>query len=352
MRSFEKYVKEIKPASKDLYELCAIRQTKLTKPPGALGFLEAVACKFGSISAAFPPSVPVKPVVCVFAGDHGVLDEGISPWPQEVTLQMVANFLSGGAAINAIAKQVGATVVVIDIGVAGDTSGFKGLVSRKVRSGTGNLAREDAMSIEEVKDAIQVGVDVAASEISKGADLLVTGDMGIGNTTPSSALISWFAGEDIVNTTGRGTGIDDAMMSVKENAIRAAHQRLRESQVQDPVAVLGAIGGLEIAGLVGLIIGGCHAGVPIVLDGLIADSAAVVAHALNPNIVDYLFAGHRSTEPGAKVALEMLDLRPILDLDLRLGEGTGGCLSIPIIQAAVRSLVEMATFDEAGVSEN
>lgn len=344
-------ISSISPASKANYQRGLDRQAALTKPPGALGLLEEISCRFSAISKEFPPKVPSNPVVCVFASDHGILEEGVTPWPQEVTIQMVANFLAGGAGINAIAKQVGAEVTVVDIGVAGDTSGLAGIVNKKVRRGTDNLAKRPAMSVAEAEEAIQAGFDVAQSVIDQGCDLLVIGDMGIGNTTPSAALISWFAGSAVADTTGRGTGIDDERMALKMKAIEAGHARLSADGEPDATSVLASIGGLEIAGMVGLILAGALRRVPIVLDGVIADAAAVVSCELCPVVRDFLFAGHLSQEPGAQIALDHIGLKPILLLDLRLGEGTGACLSVPIIQSAVRTLVEMATFESAGVSE-
>ncbi len=349
--NFKDAINLIQPASKVNYAKGVERQAVLTKPAGALGFLEVIANQFCSISPEFPPRVPSSPVVCVFASDHGVLEEGITPWPQEVTTQMVANFLNGGAAINAIAKQIGAKVSVIDIGVAGDTSRYAGVIDKKIRLGTDNLARRPAMTLKDAEDAVQAGFDVANEVIDEGCDLLVIGDMGIGNTTPSAALISWFTNSDVEETTGRGTGIDDDHMVVKIKAIKAAHSRLQGEGLSDPLEILASIGGLEIAGMVGLILAGALRRVPVVLDGVIADAAAVVGYQLTRNAKDYLFAGHLSQEPGAQKALDYIGLKPVLVLDLRLGEGTGGCLSVPIIQSAVRTLVEMATFDSAGVSE-
>ncbi len=349
--NFKEAINSIEPGSEINYKKSVERQSMLTKPAGALGFLEDLSCQFSAISKEFPPAVPESPVVCIFASDHGVLEEGITPWPQEVTTQMVANFLAGGAAINAIAKQVGAKVSVIDIGVAGDTSKLAGVIDKKIRAGTDNLAQRPAMSVSEAEMAIQAGFDVAMSMIDSGSDILVIGDMGIGNTTPSAALISWFTKSGVEETTGRGTGIDDDRMILKIKAIKSAHQRLSGENVSDPVQVLASIGGLEIAGMVGLILAGSIRRIPVVLDGVIADAAAVVSYQLNSRVKDFLFAGHLSQEPGARKSLDYLGLKPILTLDLRLGEGTGACLSVPIIQSAVRTLVEMATFDSAGVSE-
>lgn len=348
---FTKAIASIVPASTGKLQMAMDRQQRLTKPPGALGRMEEIANKYAALAGAFPPEVPGSPMVFVFASDHGILEEGVSPWPQEVTVQMVSNFISGGAAINAIAKQVGAAVQVIDIGVAASTAHLQGVIDKKVRPGTANLAAGPAMTQEEAMLALQAGFDVALAAVESGCDLLVTGDMGIGNTSPSAGLISWYVNSNVADTTGRGTGIDDDRLARKIRAIESGLARLGKSSPSGPVDVLSAIGGLDIAGIAGLILGGAFCAKGVVLDGVIAAAAAVVAYQFTPNIVDYLFAGHLSCEPGAKKALDYLQLKPILDLGLRLGEGTGGCMSVPIIQASVRTLAEMATFDSAGVSE-
>jgi nicotinate-nucleotide--dimethylbenzimidazole phosphoribosyltransferase len=331
---------------------------RLTKPRGSLGRLEAVAVQLASISGESPPPVPEPGVVAVFAGDHGVLAEGVSPWPAEVTAQMVANFCAGGAAINVLARQAGADVVVVDVGVAADLGPgldeVETLVLAKVRRGTANLAVEPAMSVEETTAALDIGATVAADLVSKGARCLITGDMGIGNTTPSAALLAAFTGRPASAVTGRGTGIGDDEWAGKVRVVERGLDRTEAagaSPVVDPMAVLASLGGLEIAALVGFIVGGAAARVPVLVDGVIAVAAAVVAEALAPGCTAFCFAGHRSSEPGASVGLEHLGLVPLLDLDLRLGEGTGGCLALPILQAGARIVREMATFDSAGVSE-
>jgi nicotinate-nucleotide--dimethylbenzimidazole phosphoribosyltransferase len=325
------------------------RQDRLTKPPGSLGRLEAAGIQLSAIARRCPPPVPEPAVVAVFAADHGVLAEGISPWPQEVTAQMVANFGAGGAAVNVLARHVGAEVVVIDVGVAGDLPEVPGLRRSKVRAGTDNLAKGPAMSVAEAAAALDVGADLATELVSGGARCLLTGDMGIGNTTPSAALIATLCGRSPAEVTGRGTGIDDERMARKVEIVAAAVAR--ESGEHVPLSLLASIGGLEIAALAGYIVGGAAAGVPVLLDGVIAAAAAVVAAAMVPDSTGYLFAGHLSTEPGASAALEHLGLIPLLDLDLRLGEGTGACLALPVLQAAALVLAEMATFDSAGISE-
>jgi len=288
--------------------------------------------------------------VAVFAGDHGVLEEGISPWPQEVTAQMVANFSAGGAAISVLARQLGVEVVVVDVGVASELGDLPGLRRAKVRFGTANLAKGAAMSEAEAEAALDAGAALAAELVDAGYRCLLTGDMGIGNTTPSAALIASLCHRSAAEVTGRGTGIDDERLARKVEIVAAAVARASED-ASTPLGVLASLGGLEIAALAGYIVGGAARGVPVLLDGVIASAAAVVASAMVPDALGYLVAGHRSTEPGATVALEHLGLDPLLDLDLRLGEGTGACLALPVLQAAARVLGEMATFDSAGVSE-
>jgi nicotinate-nucleotide--dimethylbenzimidazole phosphoribosyltransferase len=326
------------------------RHDRLTKPPGSLGQLEDAGVQLCAMARRCPPPVPEPATVAIFAADHGVLAEGISPWPQEVTAQMVANFGAGGAAINVLARPVGVDVVVIDVGVATELPEVPGLRRAKVRLGTDNLAVGPAMSLTEAEAALDVGAALAAELVEGGARCLLTGDMGIGNTTASAALISVLCHRSPVEVTGRGTGIDDERMARKVEIVTAAVGRATREEL-GPVALLASIGGLEIAALAGYIVGGAAAGVPVILDGVIAAAAAVVAVALVPDSVGYLIAGHRSSEPGATAALEHLGLVPLLDLNLRLGEGTGACLALPLLQAAARVLCEMATFDSAGVSE-
>ena len=322
---------------------------RLTKPRGSLGRVESIGLRLAGIAGSSPPPLPAPAAVAVFAGDHGVLAEGVTPWPQDVTAQMVQNFTAGGAAINVLARQVGARVVVVDVGVAAELDAAPGLERRKVRSGTGNLAREPAMTIDEARRALDVGVEVAVRLVADGAACLVTGDMGIGNTTPSAALVAAFTGCGAAEVTGRGTGIDDPTLARKVGAVDAALARTPNRD--DPLAVLASLGGLEIAALTGFVVGGAAARVPVVVDGVIADAALLTAAQLVPRAVHFCFAGHRSTEPAARVVLDTLGLAPIIDLDLRLGEGTGACLALPVLEAAARILGEMATFDAAGVTD-
>jgi nicotinate-nucleotide--dimethylbenzimidazole phosphoribosyltransferase len=295
-----------------------------------------------------PPPVPENPAVLVCAGDHGVLERGVSPWPQAVTAAMVGNFCDGGAAVTAIAKTVGARVSVLDVGVAGELKGHPRLRSAKVRRGTGDLSGGQAMSRDEAARAVMAGAGVAEELVeSGGVDLLVTGDMGIGNTTAAACLISAFTGSPAKETTGRGTGIDDKTLKLKVNVVEDA-LRLHATDIEDPLGVLAAVGGLEHAAIVGVILMGAVYGVPVILDGVVSNSAALVAGALAPRSAGYLVAGHRSAEPGARIALGYLELEPLLDLGMRLGEGTGGLLAVPLVQAAARTLAEMATLEELG----
>jgi nicotinate-nucleotide--dimethylbenzimidazole phosphoribosyltransferase len=326
------------------------RQDNLTKPRGSLGQLEDVSVQLAGLAGECPPPLPEPAAVAVFAADHGVYAQGVSPWPQEVTVQMVGNFLAGGAVINALAAQSGATVVVVDIGVAADLDAADGLLQRKVRAGTRDLTVEAAMTREEAVQAIEVGLEVATDLVSRGHRCLVTGDMGIANTTASAALIAAFTGSTPAEVTGRGTGIDDAMLAHKTSVVEAA-LALHRPDPADPIATLAAVGGLEHAGLVGLILGAAAARVPVVLDGVIAGAAALVAAALAPDSVGAMIAGHRSAEPGAARALAHLGLRPLVDLDLRLGEGSGAVLALSLVQSAARILRDVATFDSAGVTE-
>jgi nicotinate-nucleotide--dimethylbenzimidazole phosphoribosyltransferase len=323
------------------------RHDQLTKPPGSLGRLEEAGARLAAVARRCPPPVPEPAAVAVFAGDHGVLAEGVTPWPQEVTAQMVANFCAGGAAVNVLARHVGATVTVVDVGVATDLPAAPGLERRKVRAGTADLARGPAMSGAEAAEALDVGAEIAAALVAGGARCLLTGDMGIGNTTPSSAVIAALTGRPPEEVTGRGTGIDDERMARKREVVAGAARRVAGRPARE---VLAEVGGLEIAALAGYVVGGAAAGVPVLLDGVIAGAAALVAVALAPASGGYLFAGHRSSEPGATVALAQLGLQPLLDLELRLGEGTGACLALPVLQAAAKVLSEMATFTSAGVS--
>ena len=343
-------VTRIEPASEQAVAAADARQAMLTKPRGSLGALELLGSRLAGMYAECPPPLPAPVAIAVFAGDHGVHAQGVSPWPQEVTTQMVGNFLAGGAVINALGRQVGADVTVVDVGVAGDVPAAPGLLSRKVARGTADLSQGPAMTEEEVLAAVEVGIEVASSLVAQGNRLLVTGDMGIANTTASAALTSVFTGSDVAEVTGRGTGIDDATLERKIEVIRTA-LRVNAPVADRPLEALAAVGGLEHAAVVGLLLGAAAARTPVILDGVIACSAALVARAIAPAAADYWVAGHRSVEPGASLALRALGLEPLVDRQLRLGEGSGAALAVPLVQSAARSLREVATFDSAGVTD-
>jgi nicotinate-nucleotide--dimethylbenzimidazole phosphoribosyltransferase len=351
------------------------RLTRMTVPPGALGQVAEVGVRLSGLAGQCPPPVPEPAVVAVFAGDHGVHARGVTPWPQEVTHQMVANFLAGGAAVNAFAHQVGAEVVVVDVGVAATLDESPGLLPRKVRRGTADMTAGPAMSREEARAAVVTGVEVARDLVAAGNRLLVTGDMGIANTTASAALVCAFTGAAPEVVTGRGTGIDDAMLAHKTAVVREAlalhgllppdptEGHLRSSSSTegaprserlpaeaDPLGALAAVGGLEIAGIAGLLLGGAALRTPVVVDGVVAGAAALVAAALAPTASHAWLGGHRSVEPAHTLALTHLGLEPLLDLGLRVGEGTGALLAAPLVAAAARALAEVATFDAAGVA--
>jgi nicotinate-nucleotide--dimethylbenzimidazole phosphoribosyltransferase len=340
----------IRPLDVPAMEAARALQGRLTKPAGALGQLEELSIRLAGLAHQCPPPMLEHATVVVFAGDHGVHARGVTPWPQEVTAQMVANFLGGGAVINAFARQVGAQVTVVDVGVASPLDPAAGLVLAKVREGTRDMTVEPALTREEAEQAIEVGITVANQLVDGGCRVLLTGDMGIANTTPAAALIAVFTRADPGRVTGLGTGIDSDTHSRKVAVIRQALE-LHRPDPADPIGVLASVGGLEHAALVGLVLGGAARGVPVILDGVVACAAALAAAELAPHANGAMVAGHLSVEPGASVALTHLDLEPMVDLGLRLGEGTGAVLALPIVASAVRVLHEVATFDSAGVSE-
>src|SRR5574340_312864 len=345
----ESLISQIKPLDKAWLAQAQERLDSLTKPPGSLGRLEELAARYVAIRGELFPPLEKKQVV-VFAADHGVVAEGVSAYPQEVTPQMVLNFLRGGAGINVLARHVGVDVRVVDIGVAYEFGVVPGLIQKKVMAGTKNLLVEPAMGREQAREALQVGVDLATEASREGIGLIGTGDMGIGNTTPSAAITAVMTGRPVAGVTGRGTGIDESAHAHKVAIIQQALDRHRPNQA-DALDVLAKVGGLEIGGLAGLMLGAAAARVPVVLDGFIAGAAALIAVGLQPRCRDYLIASHRSVEGGHQAILDHLGLKPLFDLDLRLGEGTGACLGMGLVQASIKILTEMATFDEAGVSE-
>ncbi|CAL9601821.1 nicotinate-nucleotide--dimethylbenzimidazole phosphoribosyltransferase [Streptomyces sp. enrichment culture] len=326
------------------------RQKRMTKPAGALGMLEIISAQLSGLSRQCPPPIPEPAAVAIFAGDHGVHAQGVTPWPQEVTAQMVANFLGGGAVCNAFATQVGAEVCIVDVGVSADLPATPGLLPRKIRAGTSDMTTGPAMTREEAKQAVEVGIETARDLVAAGNKALLTGEMGIANTTASAALISVFTGADPAEVTGRGTGINDETLVRKTDVVRRALE-LHQPDPADPLGVLAAVGGFEHAAMVGLLLGGASLRTPVILDGVSAGAAALVARAIAPEVLAACIAGHRSAEPGHVAALNTLGLRPLVDLDLRLGEGTGALLALPLVQSTARAMHEVATFDSAGVTE-
>jgi nicotinate-nucleotide--dimethylbenzimidazole phosphoribosyltransferase len=343
----------VAPADQAAMTAARERQDRMTKPRGSLGVLEEVSVRLAGLAGACPAPLPEPACVAIFAADHGVHAQGVSPWPQEVTAQMVANFLAGGAVVNAFAAQAGAEVTVVDVGVAAALDPVPGLLPRKIAPGTADFTSGPAMAREQAVAALTVGAEIARDLVAAGNRCLITGDMGIANTTASAALICAFTGADPAEATGRGTGIDAATYARKVDVVcrGLALHRPVVSDPADPVGVLAAFGGFEHAALAGFILGAAALRVPVILDGVISGAAALAAAALAPDVTVACFAGHRSVEPGHAIALSHLGLSPLVDLGLRLGEGTGALLALPLIQSAARALRDVATFDSAGVTE-
>jgi nicotinate-nucleotide--dimethylbenzimidazole phosphoribosyltransferase len=340
-------VAAVRPVSAQARAAAAERLDRMTKPRGALGRVEDLAVALAGIARVCPPPLPEPAAVAVFAGDHGVHAQGVTPWPQEVTAQMVANFLAGGAVVNAFARQLGVQVRVVDVGVRCPLDPHPDLVSRRVADGTADLTAGPAMTADQARQAVEVGIE-AARELVADHRCLITGDMGIANTTAAAALVCVFTGADPAVATGRGTGIDDATLARKTEVVRRALAR-HDPDPADPLRALAAVGGFEHAALAGFVLGGAAAGVPVLLDGVNAGAAALVAAALAPAAVGYCLAGHVSAEPGHARALAALGVTPLLDLGMRLGEGTGALLALPLVLGAARALQDVATFDAAGV---
>ncbi len=324
------------------------RQGQLTKPPQALGRLESLSIRLAGITGKVQPSMARK-AVAVMAGDHGVCDEGVSAYPSEVTAQMVYNFVAGGAGINVLSRHVGARVIVTDVGVAADLAGVAGVRHCKVRPGTANMAEGPAMTRAEAIRALEVGIALVEEEVAHGLDLIGTGEMGIGNTTPSSAIIAALTGLPVARVTGRGTGITEAGLALKIAVIERA-LACNVPNPRDPVDVLAKVGGLEIAALAGVYLGAAAHRIPVVMDGFISGAAALVAVRLCRGVADYILPSHLSVEVGHQVVFAELGLTPLFDLEMRLGEGTGAVLAMSLIDAAAKVLSEMATFESAGVN--
>ncbi|WP_336880926.1 nicotinate-nucleotide--dimethylbenzimidazole phosphoribosyltransferase [Rhodococcus globerulus] len=337
----------VTPPDRDVRALADARQLDLTKPAGSLGRLEALAGWAAACQGVCPPHAFARPRVVVFAGDHGIARNGVSAYPPEVTAQMVANFLGGGAAVNVLAEVAGATVRVVDIAVEVDTD--PAVSNYKVRRSSGSIDREDALTHEETLQAIAAGRAIADEEIDGGADLLIAGDMGIGNTTPATVLIAALTDTEPVAAVGRGTGIDDAGWIRKTAAIRDALRRARP-HVRDTVALLRTVSGADLAAMAGFLAQAASRRTPVILDGVVVTAAAMAADELVFGARDWWVAGHRSTEPAHTIALTRMGLTPIVEFDMRLGEGSGAVTALPILQGAVAILAKMATFSEAGVS--
>jgi nicotinate-nucleotide--dimethylbenzimidazole phosphoribosyltransferase len=348
VKSLEQVLAKIRPLDEKAMASARARQDTLTKPPGSLGRLEELSVKLAGIKGEPIPKVYHKAIVTM-AADHGIVAEGVSAYPQAVTAQMVMNFLHGGAGINVLARHTGARVIVVDIGVASDIATHPALLSRKIAYGTKDFAKGPAMTREQAMNSIKVGLEIVEDEVKKGLDIAGTGDMGIGNTTPSSAITAAITGEKTAKVTGRGTGIDDMQLKHKVEVIERALAINRPNN-DDPIDVLCKVGGFEIGGICGVILGAAAHRIPVVIDGFVSGAAALIAVGLSPTAKNYLIASHCSVEIGHKAILKYLGLKPILDLELRLGEGTGAALGISLVEAASKVLAEMATFAEAGIS--
>ena len=342
-------LERIEPLDAAFLQKAQERLDQLAIPRGSLGRLLDIGRQIAGITRQLKPQITRKRIFTL-AADHGVVAEGVSAFPKEVTPQMVFNFLRGGAGINVLGRHAGAEVQVVDIGVDFEFPPLEGLVMRKVARGTRNMTREPAMTRDETMQAIEVGIELVRQAVSDGVSIIGTGDMGIGNTTPSSAIIAAFSGLPVESVTSRGTGISDAGLAAKISAIKRA-LALNQPDTRDPLDVLAKVGGLEIAGIAGLVISAAAHRIPAVIDGFISTAGALIACELNPVIGQYLFAAHLSVEKGHRVMLDRMHLKPLLDLDLRLGEGTGAALGMFIVEAGVKVLTEMLTFEEAQVTD-
>ena len=349
MEKIKAIISKIKPLDKGVMKKARDRLDNLTKPFGSLGRLEEIAERISGIRAQLAPVIKQK-VIFTLAGDHGVVAEGVSAYPSEVTPQMVYNFAKNGAGINVLARHIGARVIVVDMGVAADLEPGPKIVNKKMAYGTKNMAKGPAMTYKQAIQSIKTGIKLVEDELSKGVDIIGGGDMGIGNTTSSSAITSVITGAKVREVTGRGTGINDAILEHKINIIKQA-LKINQPDSEDPLDVLAKVGGFEIGGLVGIILAGAAHRIPVVLDGFIVGAAGLIAYSLAPQVKDYLFAAHCSIEKGHKIILEKIKLKPLLNLGLRLGEGTGAALGISIVEAATKILNQMATFEEASVSK-
>ena len=350
MRSIEELARSVKPLDTEAMSRARARQDSLTKPRGSLGILEDLSVRLAGILRTDAPSLGAK-VVFTMAADHGVTEEGVSAYPQEVTRQMVLNFANGGAAINVLAGSAGAEVRVVDMGVAAECEWPDCILNRKIAKGTRNMCKGPAMSLDQATRAVLIGAELAAEAASDGSRAIAVGDMGIGNTTAASAIAARITGSPVPAVTGRGTGVDDRSLSLKVQAIERALD-VNAPDPEDGLDVLSKVGGFEIGGIAGVVLGAASAGVPVFIDGFVSSSAALLATAIEPKCKDYIVASHLSVEPGHKAVLEHMGLVPLLDLGMRLGEGTGAAIAFVVADCACRVLNEMATFDGAGVSKS
>ncbi|MHC1772358.1 MAG: nicotinate-nucleotide--dimethylbenzimidazole phosphoribosyltransferase [Flexilinea sp.] len=339
----------IPPINNEMRAAARTRQNQLTKPLGSLGFLEDISVNIAGMTEKIAPELTKKSVI-LMAADHGIAKEGVSPYPQEVTPQMVMNFLNKGAAINVLTRQAKSDVLIVDIGVNYDFKNIPGILHHKVAWGTENMLNGPAMTMQQAESAIQVGMDVTNDAIDHGMQLAATGEMGIGNTTPSAAITAVLCNRPAAEVTGRGTGLDDAGLIRKIKMIEHSIE-VNRPDPNDPMDILCKIGGLEIAGMAGVVIAAAARRVPIVLDGLISTVSAAIAVEFVPQTKDYLIAGHQSEEIGHRILLEKLGLRPLVQLNMRVGEGTGAALAFHLIDASLNLLRDMATFEQAGVSD-
>ena len=344
-----KTIANIRPLDVKSMAAAKARQDTLTKPTGSLGRLEELSIRIAGIQGKPLPQIKQKAVI-VMAADHGVAARGTSAYPQEVTAEMVLNFLHGGAGINVISRQVGAGVIIVDMGVAKKLESNPGLISRRIAAGTQDMSKGPAMTVAQATRSLEAGIEIVSTEIKKGLDIVATGDMGIGNTTASAAICAVMTGKTAAEVTGRGTGLDDQQLQQKIMIINEAIT-LNKPDSSKPLEVLAKVGGFEIGGLAGVILGAASHRVPVIIDGFISGAAALIAAGLCPQCRDYMIAGHCSVEPGHKIILQHLGLKPLLDLEMRLGEGTGAALAMSFAEISVRILTEMATFGEAGVAE-
>ncbi|MBE3089960.1 MAG: nicotinate-nucleotide--dimethylbenzimidazole phosphoribosyltransferase [Actinobacteria bacterium] len=349
MDRLQETIAKIKKPDSSLMKQVQARLDSLTKPRGSLGRLEELAKQIVSITGNLSPRIKRKAII-VMTADHGVVEEGISAYPREVTPQMVYNFLNGGAAINVLARHIGAEVLIVDVGVAADFQEHQSLMLKKIDYGTKNMVKGHAMTDEQAVKSLEVGIEAAEEMIKKGYDIIATGDMGIGNTTASSAIAAVICRTDVESVTGYGTGIDDRCLENKINVIKKAIS-VNKPDATDGIDVLSKVGGFEIGGIAGIILGCASGRTPVIIDGFISGAGALIAAAISPDSTNYMIASHCSAEKGHRIVLDRLGLKPLFDFDMRLGEGTGAAIGINIVEASVKILSEMATFNQAGVSE-